>query len=333
MRAVGKGVIALAACLAALGSVTGSDIPAHASAAEPTRHRLTVVAMGDSVAAGMGLEWTDWFHPDNCWQAGSRSYGGSVFAALRSRLPAADRSSARFVLLGCKGETAEGLASASPSPDGSQLDRAVALDPSVVTITAGANDLGFTHPERLFAPDGTVRDDLVRQRLAALRRSLAVVLTRLVATTSAEIVITTYHDPTASEPTGVPNCRGACFRIAAHSVVDSLDLTIAEVVGGLGSPRIHLADVSTRFEGHGAPNGWGPDALRAEGVPSWVPVPDSVRSLVAETGGIQAFCSSVHHLGSDPNWVNGIDCIHPNAEGAKVYAQTVLAALDGFSTA
>jgi hypothetical protein len=147
--------------------------------------------------------------------------------------------------------------------------------------------------------------------------------------TGAVIVLTTYHDPTADDPVGVDGCRGACFAAAAEIVTAWLDASIARVATRTG-PRTLLADVRPAFEGHGATNGWGPDAWREAGLPGWIAdhVPGDVVEAFDASQGIQPYCSSQHDWHLEDNWVSGLDCVHPNEEGAREYAHVVEAALE-----
>jgi lysophospholipase L1-like esterase len=305
---------------------TAIGLTAAPVSATPPRFRApanptTLVAIGDSVAAGMGLQWQDWLRPDGCWRAGSSSYGGRMFDKWRKAAPSAHRSSYRFTLLACKGETAAGLGGGGTGP--SQIDGAIAADPGVITVTIGANDLGFVNPERFFDANGKLTTASIDRSMRALRTALTADLRELVDKTSAAIIVTTYHNPTAGDPTGVPGCRGKCFVTAVSSVLDTLNRTITEAAGTFPRERVRVADVGARFVGHGAPNGWGVDALREVGVPSWVPIPDVARGVLSEAKGIQAYCSANHNIWNDKNYVNGIDCVHPNGDGAAAYGDAV----------
>jgi lysophospholipase L1-like esterase len=288
-------------------------------------HRLgadggTVVyaALGDSVPAGYGLDWHDVLGDDPCWRGGGRSYPGKLEGRLEDELDVeVDRH-----LLACSGASTGDLL----EEDG-QVDDAVALQPDLVTVTIGANDLGFVHPERLVA-GGHLDDDLVDERLAAFGDGLAAVLHRLVTETDAVVVVTTYHDPAGPDPVGVDGCSGSCFSAIAATVTADLDGRIADVVAGAGR-RVVLADVRPAFDGHGAPNGWGPDRLRELGVPGWLShhLPGRVVDALDAAQGVQAYCAAHHDWHIEPNWVNGLDCVHPNEDGAREYARLVDEAL------
>jgi lysophospholipase L1-like esterase len=306
---------------------TSIGLAAGASNAAPPRLRppanpTTLVAIGDSVAAGMGLQWQDWLRPDDCWRAGSSSYGGRVFDKWRKAAPSNQRNAYKFALLACKGETAAGLGGGGET-NPNQIDAAIAADPGLITLTIGANDLGFVHPERFFDANGKLTTTSIDKAMRALRMGLTADLRQLVDKTSAAIIVTTYHNPTAADPIGVAGCRGKCFASAVSTVLDTLNATITNTADGFSRDRVRVADVTSRFAGHGAPNGWGVDALRQAGVPGWVPIPDMARGVLSEARGIQSYCSSNHNIWNDKNYVNGIDCVHPNGDGAGAYADAV----------
>jgi lysophospholipase L1-like esterase len=304
---------ASAVVVAAALLVSVAAAPAARSDTPPVRF----VALGDSVAAGQGLDWSDWTRDDPCWRAGSDSPPGRFFATWKQG--GAGRT---FTLLACSGATTDDLLAT-----GGQVDAAIAAAPTLVSLTIGANDLSFVNPAKFFV-DGRLDQAVVDQRLADLRVRLSVVLARLVVGTDAKILVTTYHDPTADDPVGVPGCRGACFAAAAHGVVAQLNGVIAGVTTSFGAGRVRLVDVAPRFVGHAAPNGWGPDEIREHGLPSWLPSwvkpPADLTWALRKAASIQAYCSADHHLGLDPNWVSGIDCVHPNDDGAKAYAAAMV---------
>jgi lysophospholipase L1-like esterase len=307
-------VVALAAAVAVPVLAPGGPAGARTrTAADPGRF----VSLGDSVASGHGLDWSDWNRGDDCWRAGGDSPGGRFFSTWRRAGPG--RS---FTLLACSGAT-----SADLLVPGGQVEQAVAVNPGLISITVGANDLAFVDPAKFF-PGGRFDRAAVEARLQGLRGGLFRILSRLLSATDARILVTTYHDPTAADPVGVPGCRGACFATAARQTVVDLNATIAGVAGRFSAARVQVVDVAPRFVGHGAPNGWGPDQIREYGVPDWLPgwlePPGEVVEALTAATTIQAYCSSVHNWGDDPNWVSGIDCVHPNEDGARAYAAAMV---------
>lgn len=294
--------------------------------AEP--HPGALVALGDSVASGYGLQRRDYLAGDGCGRAGGETYADRVAGAWPSALGAAPTP----WVVACSGATVDDLRDdAVPGPEGlvgdglgdrPQVDWAVAANPSVVTLTVGANDLRFFAPGELVGPGGAVDRARLGDRLTELGGDLDAVLGRLVAATDATVVVTTYHDPTAARPHGIDGCEGACFATAAAGIVDALDATIAEVASRFGE-RVLLADVRPAFDGHGAGNGIGPDGLRSGDLPSWVPA--AAGRVVGGLSGVTPFCADGHPSGEP--WVSSFDCVHPNGSGADAYAAAVVAAL------
>ncbi len=277
-----------------------------------------VVAMGDSVAAGQGLQLTDYFGGDSCWRAGDRNYPHRILAAWAKLHPGTPTEvatvacsgfdSADLMRAGVKG----GIPGTGPANrELPQLDWAVRANPGLVTITVGANDLHFDRPEESLHRDGTIDQGVVEQRLRSFGHNLAAILDRLLTRTDARIVVTTYGDPAAAHPEGVDHCRDTCFAHAVTDIVGRLDARIVATATATGSSRVSVADVRDAFVGHGAPNGIGPDALRLG------------TSLGRTVQGASAFCS-IGHPGGDP-WINPIDCVHPNAAGTRAYADAVTA--------
>ncbi|MCU1456180.1 MAG: hypothetical protein JWL73_272 [Actinomycetia bacterium] len=277
-----------------------------------------IVAMGDSVAAGQGLQLSDYLGNDSCWRSSDRNYPHQLLGAW-SKLHPGTRPEVATVA--CSGYDSGDLVSAGVNggipgtgPTNRQLPQlewAVRANPGLVTITVGANDLRFDRPEQSLQKDGSIDRPVVDRRLSTFGRNLTTVLDRLLTRTDARIVVTTYGDPAAEHPEGVPNCRDACFAGAVADILGRLDDRIVSTVAATGSSRVTVADVRAAFVGHGAPNAIGPDALR-------------LGTLLGRTvRGASAFCS-IGHPSGDP-WISALDCVHPNAAGTRAYAAAVTA--------
>ena len=129
-------------------------------------HPQALVAMGDSVPAGHGLDLLDYLGGDLCWRS-SNSFPRRVFDMLNAEgvFPAGQ---GEFALLACSGadvddlyerEVSGGFSDITPaSGTRSQLDWTVRSNPRFVTITIGANDTGFVGPDQLFLDDGVTLD-------------------------------------------------------------------------------------------------------------------------------------------------------------------------------
>ena len=291
-------------------------------ATNPGRDGL--VGLGDSVASGHGLQKRDYVGRDRCWRSEREAYPWLVREALVGQGRLADDS--LFALVACSGATVEDLLgdSVGGGPDDglgdrSQVDWAVDLNPTLITLTIGANTLGFTDPWRLVGADG-VDHSALAPRLDDVRTGLDTVLDRLVAHTDSRIVVTGYYDPTAADPQGVDGCRGDCFATRTAEVVDVFNDVLAGAVGRQPRDRVDFVDLAAPFAGHGAPNGLGPDGFRA-GSAGWL------RDLVgAPVEGVHPYCARGHDDAG--SWINYVDCVHPDGRGHTEIAAAVLDALD-----
>lgn len=288
-------------------------------------HPQALIAMGDSVPSGHGLELRDYFGGDPCWRS-TDSYPRRAFNQLRDAgiFP---EGRAEFALVACSGydvddlferEVGGGFDDITP-PDGrrTQLDWAVRANPRFVTLTIGANDTGFVGPDQLFLADSATLDrPQIQRRLAVIRQDLKIVIDRLVDATDATIFVTNYYNPTAERPQGIPGCRTDCFRSAADEVVDGMNDVIAEVASMYPSDRVVLVDFETPFIGKGAPNGLGPDGLREGG---FGVVGDLLAGQVED---VHPYCARGDTVGE--SWVSSIDCVHPDDRGTSELAAIIV---------
>lgn len=288
------------------------------------RRSSAVVAMGDSIASGHGLDLRDYLGRDTCFRSDD-GYPRRVVDALVSAgdLP----QNAELALVACSGfDTAElstklvtgGIKGTEPPGGGrrTQLDWAVQANPRFVLLSTGINDLGFVDPAR-FVVDGHLDTELVQSRLAGLRRDLASVVERLVAATDATIVVAGYYNPTAPRPQGVDGCEAQCFYAVTAEAVESLNTAIRDALPT--NDRVVFVDLASPFVGHGAPNGLGPDDGRAGG--------GFLGGLLGEYfSAIQPYCAKGETQGEP--WINYIDCVHPTRTGAAAIARSIIAALD-----
>jgi lysophospholipase L1-like esterase len=285
----------------------------------------TLMALGDSVASGHGLSKRDYLQGDDCWRAGDEAYPRLVH----------DELVARGVLVGgngyfnvaCSGATLADLLrtrvgggpSGLPGGDRAQADWAVAVNPELITVTAGANTLGFVHPERLIDGQQVDRAELA-ERLAAVADRLERLLARLVDHTDATVLLTNYYNPAGPRAQGVEGCREQCFHVLAEDVVAELNATISRVAADFPPDRVTVIDLASRFAGHWAPNGLGPDGLRACAV-GWI------KDLIgAPVAGVHPYCASGHDDAG--SWVNYVDCVHPDGRGHAEIAAAIVDALD-----
>jgi lysophospholipase L1-like esterase len=283
-----------------------------------------VVAMGDSIASGHGLQISDYLGRDRCFRSND-GYPRRVVDALvdAGDLPAGTE----LGLVACSGVDSDdlsselvdgGISGTEPVAGGrrTQLEWAVHANPALIFLSVGINDLGFVNPSK-FITDGRLDEDVIGARLQSLRSELESVLDELVAKTDSRIVVTGYYNPTAERPQGIAGCETSCFRAVTEAAVEQINDAIVKSLPV--SDRVLFAELASIFEGHGAPNGLGPDGLRAGN--------GFLGDLLGSyTEGIQAYCAKGDT--SHDAWVNSVDCVHPTKRGAGEIASAVLTALD-----
>jgi lysophospholipase L1-like esterase len=301
------------------GAGTTSDVTFIAR--HPQRQNL-LVALGDSVAAGFGLDLTDALLGDPCWRAPGAGYPGGVMDRLAAAGRLGQRSEAGLVLVACAGIATSdiwevptwappGAPAGIGDPGWSQLDWAVHLNPPYVTLTVGANDIGVVDLSILDGAELDRRE--LDRRLAALEGEVGHLLDELVAGTDARIALTNYYNPTATDPTGLPGCRGECFVEQATVVHDALNESLARAAARHRS-RVRLVDIAPLFVGHEAGDALGPGWLR-----------EPIESLLGVQVG--AYCSESDAADS---WISSFDCVHPTVDGMEAIAESVAATLSSW---
>ncbi|MCY3785110.1 MAG: GDSL-type esterase/lipase family protein [bacterium] len=304
--------------------VTATDDDGASTTAEITfmaRHphrRNVLVALGDSVAAGFGLDLSDALLGDPCWRAPEEGYPERVMDRLVAEGLVPVASEARVVLAACAGSsTVDVWATPTQRPPGapegfgepgwSQLDWAVGLNPRFVTLTVGANDVGVV--DLAIIEDGELDRAELDRRIEAVAGGVGYLLDALVAQTDSRIVLTSYYNPTATDPTGLAGCRGACFVEKAALVHEALNGALARAAARHG-PRVQMADIASLFRGREAGDSLGPSWLR-----------DPIEAFLGVRVG--AYCSKDDPSGS---WISSFDCIHPTGDGMAAIAGAVAAA-------
>lgn len=297
-------------------------------------HPQALVALGDSVASGHGLDLADYFVTDPCWRA-PNSYPRRVFNQLVQK-GVFPEGRGEFALLACSGydvddlwerEVTGGFPDARPD-DGkrTQLDWAVRANPRFAVVTIGANDTGFVGPAQLFLDDGVTLDrDQVARRLTVIRQDLATVIDTLLESTDATVFVSNYYNPTAENPQGIPTCRLTCFRAAADEVVNGMNDAIEETVRSYSDnagDRVVFVDFSERFIGKGAPNGLGPDNLREDGFSALG------NDLAGQVKDVHPYCARGETVGA--SWISPVDCVHPDERGTAELADLMTAAILDF---
>lgn len=157
----------------AIASISAGIMPAIASAA-PSNSEGTYAALGDSVAAGLGLQPSNTNPSDALCGRSSLAYPYIVAAARNLRLNNATCTGAE-VNQGLYGSQLAGSTTLPP-----QIDQAFAAgSPKLMTITIGANDVGWNEllSKCYTAGCGSAQDgQTVNAALLRLRFRLAVAL-------------------------------------------------------------------------------------------------------------------------------------------------------------
>ncbi|MGZ0177219.1 MAG: GDSL-type esterase/lipase family protein [Acidimicrobiales bacterium] len=284
-------------------------------------HPQALVALGDSVPAGHGLDLRDYLGGDPCWRA-SNSFPRRVFNMLNDE-GVFPPGQGEFALLACSGadvddlyerEVTGGFSNITPASGArSQLDWTIRSNPRFVTITIGANDTGFVGPDQLFLDDGVTLDrPQVDRRMAVIEVDLRFVIDEILAKTDATIFVSNYYNPTAESPQGIPTCRRECFKVKADEVLGRMNDVIEDVARTYAPDRVVFVDFETPFVGKGAPNGLGPDGLREGGF-------GFIGDLLAgQVEDVHPYCARGETVGA--SWISAADCVHPDERGTAELA-------------
>ena len=285
-----------------------------------------VLAMGDSVAAGFGRDRSDFLGSDDCFRSEESAYGLQTHAELVE--VGSLESEADALLVACTGTTTASMLDTpviGTGPDGdvndlparSQLQWAVDLNPTIVTLTVGAADFGLFDPADFEVVVAADDEDLAARRRDA-EEALAELVDRLVTETDAHIAITTYFDPTAADPVGIDGCEGQCFAASYGERILALNAAIETVAGEQSEGRVSLIRLDGANDVWEAGNAVGPDGLR-EGLGPLQGVIDRF------TGGGGATCAA--DGAPEEDFISGLDCLHPNADGHVEISRLVVDAL------
>ena len=285
-----------------------------------------VLAMGDSVAAGFGRDRSDFLGSDECFRSEESAYGLQTHAELVE--VGSLESEADALLVACTGTTTASMLDTpviGTGPDGdvndlparSQLQWAVDLNPTIVTLTVGAADFGLFDPADFEVVVAADDEDLAARRRDA-EEALAELVDRLVTETDAHIAITTYFDPTAADPVGIDGCEGQCFAASYGERILALNAAIETVAGEQSEGRVSLIRLDGANDVWEAGNAVGPDGLR-EGLGPLQGVIDRF------TGGGGATCAA--DGAPEEDFISGLDCLHPNADGHVEISRLVVDAL------
>gem|GEM_PF-2015331 len=252
-------------------------------------------ALGDSVASGYGLADDE----TACHQS-MLAYPWQLYARLQETFVVH-----QFDLLACSGTTTGTL-----DQQVSELLSRLSAHPTLLTLTVGANDFGwsdlFAFAQHLCTPDDdafqawvegiaqTVEDNLVRQ------------LGRVLAYPQVEVILTDYYNPTNTSGAFWKGVRPQCVFVDVYDrsedVGQALNAAITQASQRVGSPgSIQVATVHDAFLGHEAPRPWCGTAPPDQG-DTWIQYPTDPDSNATPVGG---------------------DCFHVNRDGAEHYAEMV----------
>jgi len=288
-----------------------------------------LLSMGDSIAAGFGRDRTDFLGTDDCFRSESDSY-----ATLASELlidAGALSESAEVLLVSCAEASSSSLGSETVRAtdtngdfvgreDKTQLEWARDLNPTIVTLTVGANDVGLFELEDVLLADAGDDPSLAMdtmmfdERIEVLGESLGEVLEILVTTTDAHIAVTTYYDPTASDPQGIEGCEGSCFVEVMDALMLRVNRAILGAIDSQPQARLSVVRLDAEQDVWEASNGSGPDFLR-DGLGPLQGIVDRF------TQGSNATCASSGRPELD--LVSSLDCLHPNVAGHREIAARV----------
>ena len=196
-------------------------------------------------------------------------------------------------------------------PSSSVLSR-LSAHPTLITLTVGANDFGwselFPFAQHLCTRDNEAFRAWVDGIAHTVEDNVVMQLDRLLAYPQVEIILTDYYNPTNASGAFwqlvSPQCRLVDVYDRSEQVVHTLNAAIARAWQRLGSPSaVQVANVHAAFHGHEAPRPWcgtaPPDVEE-----TWIQYPTDPDSNATPVGG---------------------DCFHPNRAAAERYAEAVMA--------
>ena len=292
----------------------------------------TVFVMGDSIAAGFGRDRSDFVSSDECFRSEMDSYGSVAFERLIEA--GALGAEAELIFVACAGigsgdlgitetEATNGDGDVIGAP-ATQLERATQLNPTIITLTIGADDIGLFDLDQWLTtgagqdPTRAADPSEIEMRAAVARSNVADVLDVLVSTTSAHIVVTTLYNPVAANPVGVDGCTADCMVAVTNNIVDAFNEQIVDLMAEQRPGRVSIARLDGDADVFEAPNGAGLDALR-DGLGPLQGLVDTF------TGGSNALCAD--DGGVDDPLISRLDCAHPNEDGQRAIGEVVTSEL------
>jgi lysophospholipase L1-like esterase len=252
-------------------------------------------ALGDSVASGYGLADDE----TACHQS-MLAYPWLLYERLQETLVVR-----QFDLLACSGTTTGAL-----DRQVSEVLSRLSTHPTLLTLTVGANDFGwsdvFAFAENLCTPDDEVFDTWLEGIAQTVEDNLVGHLGRLLTYPQVEVILTDYYNPTNTSGAFWERVHPRCLFVNVYNrsedVVYALNTAIRQARQRMGSPSfVQVATVHGAFHGHEAPRPWcgtaPPDVDE-----TWIQYPTDPNSNATPVGG---------------------DCFHMNRAGAEQFAEAV----------
>lgn len=254
-------------------------------------------AVGDSVASGRGLD-----DDETACRQSRLAYPWLVVEQLQETFLVQ-----QFDLLACSGTT-----TATLDQQVSEVLSRLSVHPTLLTMTVGANDFGwsdvFAFAPRLCTQSDEAFRTWVGGTAQAVEENLVGQLSRVLAYPQVEVILTDYYNPTNASGAFWERVHPRCLLVDVYDrseqVVHALNAAIRQAWQRVGSPGfVQVATVHAAFHGHEAPRPWcGTSPPEIEG--TWIQYPTDPNSNSTQVGG---------------------DCFHPNRAGAEQYAAAVTA--------
>jgi lysophospholipase L1-like esterase len=254
-------------------------------------------AMGDSVASGYGLD-----DDGTACRQSRLAYPWLVVGQLQATFLVQ-----QFDLLACSGAT-----TATLDQQVSEVLSRLSAHPTLLTLTVGANDFGwsdvFAFAQHLCTPSDEAFRTWLEDIAQSVEERLVGQLSRVLAYPQVEVILTDYYNPTNASGAFWERVHPRCLLVDVYDrseqVVHALNTAIGQAWQRVGSPSfVQVATVHAAFQGHEAPRPWcGTAPPDVEG--TWMQYPTDPNSNATPVGG---------------------DCFHLNRAGAEQYVAAVTA--------
>jgi lysophospholipase L1-like esterase len=252
-------------------------------------------ALGDSVASGLGLA-----DDETACRQSMLAYPWLLYERLQETFVVQ-----QFNHLACSGTTTGSL-----DRQVSEVLSRLSAHPTLLTLTVGANDFGwsnvFAFAQNLCTPEDEVFDVWIEGVAQMVEDNLVGQLGRLLAYPQVEVILTDYYNPTNTSGAFWERVHPRCLFINVHDrsedIVHVLNAAIMQAWQRMGSPPfVQVATVHDAFRGHESPRPWcgtaPPDVNE-----TWIQYPTDPDSNATPVGGA---------------------CFHPNRAGARQFAEAV----------